>query len=231
MLAGQSLEELARAGQLVTNVHPSELAIQGSSLDLHVAWVLAGGGDQDLTERDVRKKSFTVKSGRIVTLISEEELALPKYVGGVLFAPNRQFAEEGILAINAGHIDPGYQGPINLRIINLSAKDFEVTGGMPFGTLILFVLREVDHAKETETPGNLPPYEGYEDYVSRRKTVVRRQGEAGYEPSEASIDRAIARILTRRTPGLLLIGLTFFLVILALTTMALMATQIFVQLN
>jgi|GEM_PF-2082474 len=63
---------------------------------------------------------ITLKPGQMVFVITHEELKLPLYVAGTVYSRNK-LQKENVLALNAGHVDPGYQGPIIIRLINLGA--------------------------------------------------------------------------------------------------------------
>ena len=46
----------------------------------------------------------------------------------------------GILALNAGHIDPGYDGPIVIRLINIRSIPWVLTMGDPIFTVVFQTL-------------------------------------------------------------------------------------------
>lgn len=105
---------------------------------------------------------------------------------------------------------------------------------MEFATVLLFPLVDLSTAKKTDVSPRLP-WRPREEYVPSLKAVVEDMGGAVYKPPpeeiEAVVGRALPGIVLSRAPGVGLLVLTLFLVLLALTTMALMAVQIFVQLN
>ena len=54
-----------------------------------------------------------------------------------------QFGPEGILALNAGHVDSGYEGPIAVRLINMRATPWTLAAGEPIFTITFQTLDEV----------------------------------------------------------------------------------------
>ena len=65
-----------------------------------------------------QQPTITVQPGQMIFVITQEEINLPLEICGTVYSRNN-IALEGILALNAGHVDPGYKGPIVIRLINL----------------------------------------------------------------------------------------------------------------
>ena len=59
---------------------------------------------------------------------------MPSCLCGTVYSRN-SLALAGILALNAGHVDPGYKGPIAIRLINLRATPWTLTLGQAIFTI------------------------------------------------------------------------------------------------
>ena len=75
-----------------------------------------------------------------MSVITREDLALPLNVCGTVFSKN-SIALRGIFAFNAGHVDPGYKGPIIIRLLNLRRTKVTITLGEP---LYIIVFEKLD---------------------------------------------------------------------------------------
>src|SRR5262249_33136776 len=69
-----------------------------------------------------------LQPGQMIWVISQEELNIPIDCCATVF-PKNHLAMSGVFAFNVGHVDPGYRGPIIIRIISLRATPYTVTLG------------------------------------------------------------------------------------------------------
>ncbi len=81
----------------------------------------------------------TLRPGQMVFVITHEELNLPPDICGTVYSRNR-LQKENILALNAGHVDPGYRGPILIRLINLGQTEWAMTLGDAVFTVVFHFL-------------------------------------------------------------------------------------------
>lgn len=72
---------------------------------------------------DKEQPIITVQPGQMIYVITREEVKLPLEICGTVYSRNN-IALKGILGLNAGHVDPGYKGPIVIRLINLKATQW-----------------------------------------------------------------------------------------------------------
>ena len=79
--------------------------------------------------------TVTVHPGQMIFVVTLEDLAMPQDVCGTVY-PRNSLALKGILALNAGHVDSGYYGPIAIRLINLRAVPWTLTLGDPIFTIV-----------------------------------------------------------------------------------------------
>jgi deoxycytidine triphosphate deaminase len=89
--------------------------------------------DPNLSES--KQPVVTLQPGHMMFVISQEELKIPKDTCGTVFSRN-SLSRAGILALNAGHIDPGYQGHIIIRLINLRSTPYSLKLGSPIYTIV-----------------------------------------------------------------------------------------------
>jgi deoxycytidine triphosphate deaminase len=78
---------------------------------------------------------LTLKPGQMVIVVTCEELTLPADVCGTVYSRNR-LQKDNILALNAGHVDPGYGGQIIIRLINLGSTIWTLPLGEPIFTIV-----------------------------------------------------------------------------------------------
>lgn len=82
-----------------------------------------------------REPTVTLDPGQMIFVITHEDILMPRDVVGTVYSRN-SLALKGILALNAGHIDPGFEGPIVIRLINLRANAWTLTLGEPIFTIV-----------------------------------------------------------------------------------------------
>jgi deoxycytidine triphosphate deaminase len=92
----------------------------------------------------VAQPTVTVQPGQMIFVITHEDILMPVGLCGTVYSKNN-LAGEGILALNAGHVDPGYEGPIVIRLINLRATSWTLTLGSPIFTIVFQTLGTSEH--------------------------------------------------------------------------------------
>jgi deoxycytidine triphosphate deaminase len=123
-----------------------------------------------------KQPTVTVQPGQMIFVITREEVCMPTTLSGTVYSMN-SLAREGILALNAGHVDPGYEGPIVIRLINLRATPWTLTLGTPIFTIVFQTLdfEETDHLLA-------------HDAISADETLVRVRASADAALSNALFD-------------------------------------------
>jgi deoxycytidine triphosphate deaminase len=86
-----------------------------------------------------RQPCVTLQPGQMMFVLTEEEISMPEDLCGTVYSRNK-LARDGILALNAGHIDPGYKGPIAIRMINLRSIPYSLRLGAPIYTVVFHEL-------------------------------------------------------------------------------------------
>lgn len=146
VLERTEIEAGIRAGQFITNprvVDEQFVDLQAASYDLTAGvavWRDNGEGRVDGVTHEVRfrnpadrmdhQQTVELQPGQMMSIITREELVVPPDVCATVYSKNT-VALKGIFAFNAGHVDPGYRGPIILRVLNLRRTKFTLTMGQP----------------------------------------------------------------------------------------------------
>jgi deoxycytidine triphosphate deaminase len=85
------------------------------------------------------KRGRTVKAQGMVVLISKETIKVPS--GYVAYAlPKTSLCQEGILTLNTGILDPGFDGPVSTVAINFNAESYTLKPGESFLRLVFHKL-------------------------------------------------------------------------------------------
>ncbi len=135
-------------GQLIFNprLDPSGTPIvEAASYDLRAGIVLW----KEKSSKELKTIHFapdepypaivTLMPGQMIFVITHEEISLPHDLCGTVYSRNR-LQKENILALNAGHVDPGYTGPILIRLINLSQVEWPLALGDAVFTVVFHTL-------------------------------------------------------------------------------------------
>ena len=90
-----------------------------------------------------QQDTLCLQPGQVVFVITYEEIKMPDDLCGTVYAKNC-FSRDGILAFTTGHIDPGVQCPIVIRLINLRAIPFTLQLGQEVYTVVFHKLDYTD---------------------------------------------------------------------------------------
>jgi dCTP deaminase len=114
--------------------------VQPSSLDLHIGAIYIPGVKEGKPGSARNPKpDHTLKFGHTAVVATLEELKLPKNIAGFGFPPSH-VSFRGLLMINPGHVDPGYEGPLRFTVINVGKDDIPLREGELIFTLLLIEL-------------------------------------------------------------------------------------------
>ena len=119
LLSGEEIKSHA----LVENCANEDL-YRASTYDLSIGEIIPAGTASVGSE-------YLLPPGGTVRVVSKELLKLPDNITGHALLKN-ELCRQGILALNIGVIDPGFQGPISSTLINFGREGFEVKSGSPF---------------------------------------------------------------------------------------------------
>jgi deoxycytidine triphosphate deaminase len=151
ILNGPELRKRIVAGWLILNASMRENGepdVQAASYDLRSGIALW----KDKSSHELKSLFYdqsaphqpvvTLLPGQMVFVITHEELSLPPDVCGTVYSRNR-LQKQNILALNAGHVDPGYRGPIIIRLINLGQTEWPLTLGDAVFTVVFHTVEPV----------------------------------------------------------------------------------------
>lgn len=80
-------------------------------------------------------RQFTVLPGGLVSIFTAEELKLPCDVCATAFAINKM-SSRGFLVLNPGHVDPGFEGPLTVKALNVRRTPIAIQQGDPIFTVV-----------------------------------------------------------------------------------------------
>lgn len=86
---------------------------------------------------DWKRQSFLLKPRSVVWIKSAERFVLPNNITA-LATLKTTWTHRGILALNVGIVDPGWEGPLSTVIVNFSKVSFPIHVGDPFFRLAFF---------------------------------------------------------------------------------------------
>lgn len=132
--------------------NPATNAIRGASCDLTISEIKSLS-DENSTIIDFKNtQSYVLQVNETIRVKTVEKLTFSTNIYGVLF-PRSVLAREGITCNIAGHIDPGFSGPIVFSLTNNSGRPFKL---MYRRKIVCFWINELsEHVKAYD--------EGYQD--------------------------------------------------------------------
>lgn len=134
-------------------------SVRPASYDLRVGKVIVEG--------TVRTDATAIKPQQMFIIVSQERVKIPPgYVGYAM--PKTSLCNDGILALNTGIVDPGWNGPISTTAINFDQETREVRPGDSFLRIVLHRLEHDGPAEEVRTPVNA------DIYVEERRRASER---------------------------------------------------------
>jgi deoxycytidine triphosphate deaminase len=115
ILTKKDIEDRINLGKLISNGNLNRVST--CSYDMAVGTIFKDGLVIDSTLPPA-ERHIIVKPGEVVTMLTSEELHLPKDIAATAYAMNSR-SSEGFLVLNPGHVDPGFNGPLEIKAINL----------------------------------------------------------------------------------------------------------------
>ncbi|MFY9310097.1 MAG: hypothetical protein WAQ28_13710 [Bacteroidia bacterium] len=109
--------------------------IESCSYDLRIGTIFKSGKIYSNEFNPEENWNIEIKPSEIVTILTLEEVNLPRHIAGTVFALN-SLSSAGFLILNPGHIDPGFKGPISICAVNLSKSTIKLHYGKKIFTVI-----------------------------------------------------------------------------------------------
>jgi deoxycytidine triphosphate deaminase len=145
VLAFPELERRIQAGELIVRARQKNgsLDIQPASYDMTAGRAVWKDAESQRLKEEVydedqpadRQPTVCLEPGQMLSIVTHEEIKMPRDLCGMVYSKNG-LALKGIFAFNAGHVDPGFEGPIVIRLINLRANQYTITLGQPIFTVV-----------------------------------------------------------------------------------------------
>ena len=132
ILSDAQIRSLIKSSQLIGNHDPNN--IEAASYDLRIGTILRDGQIINSAHQD-HGKQILIKPGEVVTMLTLEELKLPADIAATAYAMNSQ-SSEGLLVLNPGHVDPGFEGPLSMVALNLRKVDLALSLGDKIFTIV-----------------------------------------------------------------------------------------------
>jgi deoxycytidine triphosphate deaminase len=196
----------------------SDKRFRAASYDLEIGRIIDHKG-KEVDQIDIEAQGM-------VRVISRERVKLPQNVSGYATVKT-SLCDEGILAINIGILDPGYDGLLSSTLINFGRSPYPLKIGDVFLRLTFHeITAPVDAPIVKPTPD--------EDYVSDKKKLVRRDFSPTFLNIEETAIKAAERVVGAWKSKVLL-GVSVFALLftagaaLATTWSALTATRVYIQ--
>jgi deoxycytidine triphosphate deaminase len=138
-----------------------------ASYDVSVGTVIATDDNQIAHEYT---REFAIEPQKMCVIVSKETVHVPD--GFVAYAlPKTSLCRRGLLTLNTGIVDPGYDGLISTTAINFSLKPIEIRSGDAF-------LRIVFHELKPDTASAPPEH----DCPTEHEYLKSRRAEATQYP-------------------------------------------------
>lgn len=147
-LVRQEIRALIKSGKLLRGT-PSfdspefEFCLQPDSFDLRIGTVVANGRPVILQPRQYE---YMLPPGEMAIVVTEEQVDIPTDMAGEVSPPNYML-NAGLLVLAAPHVDPGYQGPLTARVVNLLDKSYHLSASLHILTIRFYRL-----SAQTECP-------------------------------------------------------------------------------
>lgn len=130
--------------------------VQPSSIDLQIGKVSFPAEPSSRKPDEFTSGRHKLMPGETAIVTTLEHLHMPANLAAIGFPPSH-ISVQGLLMTNPGHVDPGYNGPMHLTVINMSRDSIELRVGDTIVTVLFFELDggvTADYA--TRRPDKLP---------------------------------------------------------------------------
>lgn len=163
-LTKHQIVKYLKRGELLLNPckkENGEFDVEPASYDLRAGTIIWKETNRNTNETYPKSKTYdpeishlqqekvTLQPGQVMFVITHEEVVMPNDLCGTVYAKNK-FSREGILALTTGHVDPGVQCPIVIRLINLRSIPYTFQLGEPIYSIVFHKL-EIESGQKLET--------------------------------------------------------------------------------
>ena len=117
-------------------------SLREAGYDLRIKTLMSKNSEEKVEQREDR---INLAPQGIAVAISKETLRLPMHICAYA-SVKTSLSREGILAINTGVVDPGWEGPLSSLLLNFGTDVYGLRAGDPFIRLTFHRLPMVGHA-------------------------------------------------------------------------------------
>lgn len=203
ILPAQVIAAEMKNGRLITNGTPDN--IEACSYDLRIGTIFSNGKTTN---------EFVLPPGGVVSMFTKEQLELPDDICATVFALNAQ-SSKGLLVLNPGHVDPGYIGPITVKVLNISKHEKVLKLGEKIFTAVFdrIDVKTIQPYKNSTQSRNQRETDFVEnDLHISPGTLTKLVG----EPTDEHVQKLIRNYWTSWCANIALLGTLVFAVIAAL---------------
>ena len=169
VLSDTSLRKLYESGiQFITPYRPDSL--EPASYDMHLHWRLLVSPTRREQGRaiDLRtqpKSRFSIDTGRLVGVLTEEEFDMPLYLSA-RFGLRSEFTRQGLVAFGGIQIDPGFRGRLAMSLFHTGPEPVELENGQKMFTV------EFHRLEESASRGYSGIYQGHADFHPAQEKFI-----------------------------------------------------------
>ena len=163
-----------------TNWTEAASPVQPSSIDLHIGKICVPAERSSQEPTTIVKGRHPLPPGQTAIVTTLEHMHMPAKLAAIGFPPSH-VSVQGILMTNPGHVDPGYDGPMHLTVINMGRESFELRIGDPIVTVLFLELdADVTAGYSARNPSGLPDPDvnklsrDFVDVENRAKKIATR---------------------------------------------------------
>lgn len=100
----------------------------------------------DSSKAKEAQQEVSLLPGQILFIVTDEIVKVPSHMCATVYSKNN-LSLKGVLAWTTGHVDPGYEGPIMIRLINLKATPYSIKPGELVYTITFEEIKYTDAAQ------------------------------------------------------------------------------------
>lgn len=137
VLCNETIEKLANAENGLFGDDFKKENLQGASYDLRIGTIYKK--EEIISVERNNDKVIKINPSEIITMLTLEKVNIPLNLCATVFPINRM-SSRGLLILNPGHIDPGYNGYITICAINFSRESIYISLKEKIFTIIFYQL-------------------------------------------------------------------------------------------
>lgn len=161
---------------------------RGCSIDLHIGLIYRPGieAGEEGSATNPHRLPVSLEQGDTAIIETVESFKLDNYHAGFVF-PSSRISIQGLLMTNPGHVDPGYNGPLHVTVINMGRKPFSLQPGQSF---LRAFIHELNTPAVTRPPTSTPVTQELLNKLSPDFLSVNARAA---DAAKKEIDRAVLR--------------------------------------